>query len=138
MGLAFGILGPLEVRRDGRVIELPGPKQRVVLAALLLHANEVVSSSRLIDVLWGEHPPATADKALQMHISQLRKQLEPERSGGAAGQVIVTRPAGYAVHLGDEQLDLTRFERAVEEADGAGGARETAEALRAALALWRG
>ena len=76
----FRILGPLEVHSGADPVTLGGAKQRAVLAVLLLHPNEVVSSERLIAELWGERPPETAATALQGHVSALRKLLEPERA----------------------------------------------------------
>jgi len=137
----FRVLGPLEVLDRDQPVALGGAKQRALLAVLLLNANEVVSSDRLIDELWGAEPPRTAAKSLQTMISQLRKLLEPERASGEAGRVLVTRPPGYSLQIGPEQLDLERF-RAL-AADGraalaAGDPAQGAEALREALALWRG
>jgi DNA-binding SARP family transcriptional activator len=111
VGLDFGILGPLEVRDGDRRIEIRGAKLRTLLAVLLLHANEVVSTDRLIDEIWGDDPPPTADKALQMHVSHLRKLLEPERAPGAGSEVLVTRPPGYLLQVAHERLDLSRFAR---------------------------
>src|SRR5215217_8569176 len=77
--MEFLILGPLEVRLDGEPVSLGAAKQRALLAILLLQPNQVVSSERLIDDLWGERPPATAANALQVYVAQLRKALEPRR-----------------------------------------------------------
>ncbi len=77
--MEFRILGPLEVLENGRQIELGGAKQRALLAILLMHANEVVSTDRLIDALWEDDAPETGRKALQVYISQLRKALGKER-----------------------------------------------------------
>jgi predicted ATPase/DNA-binding SARP family transcriptional activator len=127
----FAILGPLRAVGPDGPIELPAAKQRALLATLLLaHREEAVSPERLIDVLWGEEPPATANKALQVHISQLRRVLGPE-------QPIVTRASGYAVALEPGQLDLERFETLTARARGAEPA-EAARLLREALALFRG
>src|SRR5919109_723124 len=91
--MEFRILGPLEVAEGGVPVALGAPKQRAVLAVLLLHANEVVSAQRLIDELWGERPPATVGKSLQVHVSQLRKELG---QGNGSGETIVrTRGSGY-------------------------------------------
>jgi DNA-binding SARP family transcriptional activator len=117
--MEFRILGPLEVLDGGRVLELSGQKQRELLAVLLLHANEVVLRDRLIEALWEEGPPETAQKALQVLVSQLRKALGKER--------LETRSSGYMLRLADEELDVLRFRRLLEE----GRATE-------ALALWRG
>jgi YVTN family beta-propeller protein len=136
----FRILGPLEVRNQGHELPIAGSKQRAVLAILLLHANEVVSSDRLIEELWGGEPPASAAKSLQVHISRLRRSLE---SGDATvpDGVIVTRGGGYVIRVGPNELDRERFERLVDEGARAlaGGAPEhAAEMLREALGLWRG
>jgi DNA-binding SARP family transcriptional activator len=137
----FRILGPLEVQGAGGALSLGGAKQRALLAALLLRANEVVSSDRLIEELWGEHPPETGGKALQVRISELRKLLEPDRGRGEPNRVLLTRPPGYLLRLEPEQLDLTRFERLCSEARDALARGEAARArtkLEEALALWRG
>jgi DNA-binding SARP family transcriptional activator len=126
----FRILGPLEVVDQGRALPLGGARQRTLLALLLTRANEVVSADRLIDELWGAHPPNTAANALQYHVSQLRKALVPH-------EAIVTQEPGYVIRVGPDELDLLRFEALVEEA------RRTppelaAQRLREALDLWRG
>jgi DNA-binding SARP family transcriptional activator len=139
--LEFQILGPLEARRGDTRLPLKGHKQRLLLATLLLRANEVVSSDRLIEALWGEAPPATAGKALQMHVSQLRDLLEPERARGSPGGRLMTRPPGYELRLENGALDLHRFEEAVGEARAelrAGRPEPAAAGLAGALALWRG
>jgi DNA-binding SARP family transcriptional activator len=131
----FGILGPLEVRRDGVRIEIPGIRQRAVLAVLLLNANHVVSSDRLLNDVWGEDLPSAGATALRVRISQLRGALAPD------GEVIATRSPGYVINLEPGQLDVHRFERLLREGDLA-LAREdaagAASALEEALALWRG
>src|ERR687891_305904 len=100
--MEFRILGPVEVRDDGRLVRLGGGKQRAVLALLLLNANRVVASERMIELLWGDRPPATAATALHGHISSLRKALGPD--------VIATRPPGYVLETAIGELDLERFE----------------------------
>jgi DNA-binding SARP family transcriptional activator len=132
----FAILGPLEVRDDGRPIELAGRRQRALLAILLLHAGEVVSSDRLIDDLWGDEPPDAGAAALRVRLSQLRKTLGPE--GNA---LIVARPPGYVLRVDPEQVDLRRFERlaaAGERALADGDPRTAVDRLTEAGALWRG
>jgi DNA-binding SARP family transcriptional activator len=129
--MEFRILGPLEVADGDVVVPLAGAKQRALLAILLLGANEVVSSDRLIDELWGEQSPESGRAALQVRVSQLRKAL------GDGGELILTRAPGYVLRLEREQLDLHRFERLVGEADAAEPA-VAAGRLREALALWRG
>ena len=120
--MEFRILGPLEVISDGRSVDLGGAKQRALLAVLLLHPNEVVSQDRLIDALWEDSPPDTAQKALQVHISKLRTKLGTDR--------IVTRAPGYVIRVEPDELDADRFERLAEE----GGRPQLIEALT----LWRG
>lgn len=132
--LELRILGPLEARAGERSLPLGGAKQRALLAILLLHANEVVSTDRLIDELWGESPPETAANTLQVYVSQLRKALEVK-------DAIATRPPGYALQLPPEQLDLGCFERLLEDGRRALAAGRPADAsarLAEALALWRG
>jgi DNA-binding SARP family transcriptional activator len=125
----FRILGPLEVWDGDRQLDLVGSKRRAVLAVLLLHANEVVSADRLIDQLWGEKAPRNAAAALQTHVSRLRKELGAE--------VVATRAWGYVLRTEPGAIDLERFQRLVAEAENL-PARERAEQLREALALWRG
>jgi DNA-binding SARP family transcriptional activator/nucleotide-binding universal stress UspA family protein len=135
--MEFRILGPLEVWHDDRRLPLTGEKRCALLALLLLNANRVVPSARLMDELWGDDPPETGAKALQMHVSQLRKALEVD----PARAVLVTRPQGYLVKLEPEELDLERFEglsQEGEEALACGDPAGAAARLREALGLWRG
>jgi DNA-binding SARP family transcriptional activator len=125
----FRLLGPLEVADHEHALVLGGVKQRLVLAFLLLHANEVVSTDRLLQGLWGDTPPATAVKSVQLYISRLRQQLGPSR--------VETRAPGYVLRIDPPELDLARFERLAGEARRAEPAA-AARRLREALALWRG
>jgi DNA-binding SARP family transcriptional activator len=125
----FRILGPVEVVDDGRELALGGPRQRALLAILILRANQVVSSERLIDELWGESAPPTAAKAVQVYVSRLRKQLGEGK--------LVTRAPGYALLLDQAELDLFEFERLVGEARDADPVK-ACKLLREALGLWRG
>ena len=125
----FAILGPLEAFVDGEPARLGGPKQRALLAVLLLEAGRVVSADRLIEELWSGEPPATATASLQNFVAQLRKTLGPD--------VIETRAPGYLVRLEPEQLDLARVRRLVDEARASEPA-ERARLLTASLDLWRG
>jgi DNA-binding SARP family transcriptional activator/class 3 adenylate cyclase len=142
VAVEFRILGPLEVLDDhGRPLVLGGAKQRALLAALLLHAGQVVSAERLIDELWGEDPPETARSVLQVYVANLRKVLEPGRPRRVAGAVLRTQAPGYLVDLGPDELDLLRFERLAAEgrtALAADDLAQTARRLRDAEALWRG
>jgi basic membrane lipoprotein Med (substrate-binding protein (PBP1-ABC) superfamily)/DNA-binding SARP family transcriptional activator len=133
----FRILGALEVSAGGAVAELGPPKQRALLAILLLHAGQIVPIDRLIDLLWGENPPRTASHSIQIYISDLRKAIEtPE-----GRRILATRPPGYQLDADPTSIDAREFERLVEEGsrklrsgDRAGGAQD----IRAALGLWRG
>jgi DNA-binding SARP family transcriptional activator len=136
--MQFRILGPLEVHdQRGRALDLTR-KQRALLASLLLHANETVSTDKLIEHVWGAEPPDTAAKALQVYVSQLRRLLDPDRT--ARNGVLVTRPRGYALVLGPHELDLHTFERLRREAREALADKPevAAEKLRETLSLWRG
>src|SRR3954452_8141922 len=137
----FGLLGALEVRVGGRQATIGSRQQRLVLLELLLRPGEAVASDKIVDDLWGERPPRTAAKALQVHISQLRRVLEAPGTAGAQAQVLVTQPPGYALHLDGDAVDVHRFERLLDEgraALAAGAADVAAAKLRAGLALWRG
>ena len=138
--VAFRVLGPLEATVDGEVIRLGGAKQRTVLAMLLLHANHVVSADLLIEAVWGDAATPRAVNTLQVYVSTLRALLD-RRDASPSERMIVTRPPGYLMRLGTEQLDLLQFEeltgtgrRLVEETDYAAAS----EQLHAALSLWRG
>ena len=131
--MEFRILGPLEVHDGEGEVSLAGPKPRALLAVLLLHANEVVPTDRLIDELWGEDSPESADAALRVNVSRLRKALPQD--------VLTTRSPGYLVRVEPDQLDLHRFERLVDEGRSLlarGLAAGASERLRDALSLWRG
>ena len=127
--LEFRILGPLEVVDAGTPLQLSGQKQRALLALLLVDANRVVSTDRIIDALWGEQPPRTAVTSLQNFVSQLRKLLGPE--------TLVTKPPGYQLAIASEQLDLERFRRLVDDARQEPPESRAAK-LEQALGLWRG
>jgi DNA-binding SARP family transcriptional activator len=139
--MEFRILGPLEVWSQGRELSLGGAKQRAVLAILLLHRNEVVSTDRLIDQLWSDDPPATAAKVVRVYVSQLRKALRGRLGGDEADSVLVTRAPGYMLRVEPGELDVDRFEQHVDEgrqALAAGSPRLAAHTLLEGLALWRG
>jgi DNA-binding SARP family transcriptional activator/ABC-type sugar transport system substrate-binding protein len=132
----FRILGPLEVVEDGQQVALGTLKERLVLGVLLLHANEFVSRERLIDDLWGEAPPPTARKAVNVYLSKVRKALS-----GAGADPITTASGGYRLNVEPERLDASRMQVLVAEARErvAEGELETAaERFQEALSLWRG
>ena len=132
MRTEFRILGPVEAVSAGEALRLGGPKQRAVLALLLLRRNEVLPRERLIDAIWGEDPPGSAANSLQVYVHGLRRVLGPER--------IERSGSGYRIHVDPDELDIERFERHVRRAKEALGARpaDAAEELGTALALWRG
>ena len=124
--MEFRILGPLEAWHDGGEVSLGGPKPRALLAALLLHPNEVVPADRLIDELWADSAEDAA-AALRVNVSRLRTALPPD--------VLTTRSPGYLVRVEPDALDLHRFERLVDEgrsllARGLGPTRRSGYAMR--------
>jgi DNA-binding SARP family transcriptional activator/class 3 adenylate cyclase len=137
----FSVLGTLEVLDQGSPISLGSAKQRLLLAALLVHANTVVSVDRLADILWGEDPPLDAAATLQNYVSRVRAALEPGRASRGAGTVLLTRSPGYLLRVHQDEVDGSHFEQlvaegrvALREGDQAGAAKRLAEAL----GLWRG
>jgi YVTN family beta-propeller protein len=135
----FRVLGDLEVRRDGEAVPVGPHQQRAVLAVLVLHAGELVPSERLIDELWGEHPPATAAKTLQVYISRLRRALTDGTKPSA--EPIVTRERGYTLQVGSEQIDAQVFAALLEQgrrAFAAGDVERAEDRFSEALTLWRG
>jgi len=130
---SFRLLGPLEAEADGRPVPLGGPKQRALLAILLLSPNEVLPRDRLIDELWHDHAPESAANALAALVARLRRALPAD--------TVVTRPGGYAVHAEPEAIDVFRFERLAREGQQAlarGDPARAAELLQTALSLWHG
>ena len=119
----------MAVVEDGRTILLGRQRLRALLAYLLLHANEPISSDRLIDEVWGPDPAKTAAASLQNYVSRLRKAI--------GADLLLSQPPGYVLRVDPEHFDLARFERLVAEAQRA-EPRERAEKLKAALGLWRG
>ena len=131
--LRFRLLGPVEVDSGAGPIPLGGPKQRTVLAALLLNANRVVTDRDLAALTWGDAPPGGVQGQLQIYVSRLRKVV--------GGHSIVRRPPGYRIEVRPGELDLHDFDDKVARARvdlAAGRAGGAADRLRAALALWRG
>ncbi len=129
----FRLLGPLEAFAESRLLSVPAGKQRALLAVLLLNANRTVARDQIVDALWGESVPDSAAKMVQIHVSQLRKLLPEPR--------LRTRGAGYVLEVGDDELDLLRFERMVADARRAlaqEDAQRARQLLGSALALWRG
>ncbi|MEV1179004.1 AfsR/SARP family transcriptional regulator, partial [Nonomuraea sp. NPDC049784] len=124
----FGVLGPLQVRVPEGPLRIAGRKPRLLLASLLLDANQVVSSDVLVEVLWPRTQPSSAVANLRTYVSSLR----------SAGVQIAAQASGYAIELDADRLDALRFEELVARARAAGRTEEGSEHLRRALALWRG
>ncbi|MFD7394807.1 BTAD domain-containing putative transcriptional regulator [Streptomyces virginiae] len=132
--MEFRVLGPVEVRRDGRRVALSGAKLHTVLAALLVAREEVISDERLCRLLWGWAPPATVSAQLYTYVSRLRKILGDD-------VLIDRRPPGYAMSIGNATLDLNEFEKLAlggREALLAEDFEKAGELLRGALARWNG
>lgn len=131
MTIDFRVLGPLEVVEDGVALRLGGPRPRALLAALLMETDRFVSRDRLIDELWGDDPPATAENALQAQVAALRRLL-PGR--------IVTAGTAYRLTARPDEIDARRFEIEIAEAHALldrQPARAAAQ-FASALGTWRG
>ncbi|WP_370961874.1 BTAD domain-containing putative transcriptional regulator [Amycolatopsis sp. cg9] len=128
--LSFGVLGPLQVERDGVPVAVTGPKVRALLAALLMRPNTPVSLDRLTELLWGGAPPDTARKSIQVHAVRLRRAL--------GDGVVETRPTGYLLRTGPGQHDLLRFRELTAAARAADRPDTERDLLATALACWRG
>ena len=133
--MEFRILGSLEVLDEGREVALGGSKQRALLAVLLLHANETLSTDRLIDELWGETPPATAAKTVQVHVSRLRKALRAETTWSSPASTAtscrsIASGSTLTASSASSTTDAPSWRRAAPT--------QAAAALEQALALWRG
>jgi peptide/nickel transport system substrate-binding protein len=124
------LLGPVEATLEGRRVPLGATKQRALLALLALYANATLSTDRLVDGLWGETPPATAAKMVQLYVSQLRRLLD------GSDAAIITHGRGYELRIAEDAVDVAQFERLVRDATRQDAASNGA--ARDALALWRG
>jgi predicted ATPase/DNA-binding SARP family transcriptional activator len=132
--IEFRVLGPIEAVRDGAAVPLGGPRQRALLGLLLIDAPRAVAVDRLAEELWHGEPPDAAASTIRAYVSKLRTVL-------GAGAPITSGAAGYALDVGRDQLDATRFERLANEGHDAlrrGAARRAAARLRTGLGLWRG
>jgi DNA-binding SARP family transcriptional activator/class 3 adenylate cyclase len=132
------LLGPVTACRAGSALPVTAPKHRMILATLGLRFGEAVSTDVLLDTLWGNRPPPTANKALQVYVSELRKLIEIEPREPA---ILTSSPPGYRLSVGREAVDLSRFERlwlAGRDALAGGDPTAARELLGQALALWRG
>ncbi|MEV6241902.1 BTAD domain-containing putative transcriptional regulator [Lentzea sp. NPDC051838] len=144
--MRFHLLGSLEVLDDDMPVPLGGVKQRAALGFLLLHANRVVATSKLLQALWSRDVPPTARKMLQNAVSGLRGVLTPhgsgpEGSGPDGSALLLTHAPGYLLRVDPDSLDLSRFQQLTEQGRGelsAGNWPAAAKVLRKALSLWRG
>ncbi|MGY1827045.1 BTAD domain-containing putative transcriptional regulator [Blastococcus sp. SYSU DS0541] len=136
--VALSFLGPLRATVAGAPAVLGGPRQRSVLARLAVAGGHVVSTDRIVDDLWDGEPPPKALASLQVHVSHLRRALEPTRRTRAEATVLVSRAPGYALHLPREAVDAWLFADLVARAQGEPDAAARRELLDRALACWRG
>src|SRR5262249_34154182 len=135
--MKFRILGCLEVEGASGQVRLGGPNERKLLAALLMEAGHTLPLTYLVDVLWDDHPPASADKQVRNAVSRVRRTLA---EAGAPG-LILTCQDGYRLAVDDDAVDACRFQDIVAEASRSASAGQIAEAawlFESALSLWRG
>lgn len=135
--LHLHVLGELTATRDDAVVDLGGRRQRAVLAGLIIARDEAVPADRLVDCVWGDHPPANATGALQAYVSHLRRRLEPDATARHRGGVIARAGTGYVLRLAPEAVDAWAFEAAVEAAAGLAPA-DAVCTIEPALRMWRG
>jgi DNA-binding SARP family transcriptional activator/tetratricopeptide (TPR) repeat protein len=148
MPLRVGVLGPVTAWRDALEIPARQPRQLAVLGVLAMRANRVVSRGELVDAVWGDQPPASAEGGIYTYVAGLRRVLEPDRPRGAGDRprrtpaaVLVTAGGGYMLRLDPDCLDADCFEQALGRVRGlraAGDVAGAASAVDQALALWRG
>jgi DNA-binding SARP family transcriptional activator len=134
----FRLLGPIEIWDGERLIDAGQPRQRCVLAALLVDAGRLVTWETLVDRVWGEDPPPAVRNALYAHITRIRQLLRRVETPGG-GARLERRPGGYLLQVEPDRVDLHRFRRIVEQVRGGGlSDQQRAARLREALELWRG
>ena len=136
--LRISLLGSCAATSGGAPLDLGGPRQRAVLAVLVLARGEVVPVDRLTESVWGDRAPADPAGALQAYVSHLRRRLQPGSAARTRSAVIVSEGRGYAVRLPADAVDVWRFERLLENAGATDDAAGAAGLLTEALALWRG
>src|SRR5690349_18306355 len=110
--MRFSVLGPLEAHANGRRIAVASGRQQALLSLLLIHAGEVVSADRVVDLLWPGQASEEAQRSLHVTVSRLRKALEPDLPAGERNDLIVTRAPGYVLQV--ESTDAAEFEEGVE------------------------
>ncbi|MBK0865660.1 tetratricopeptide repeat protein [Saccharopolyspora sp. HNM0986] len=136
-GFTFRVLGPLEVRLDGVPLRVGSAAARGALACLLLEPNHVVPMDRLIDILWGEAPPATARTIVHGYIARIRRMLEQQHEDEPGRPAVLTRSPGYLLRVDNDRIDAHRARTLVNQAHGLEPANR-AKLLNEALDLWRG
>ena len=137
--LRVSLLGALAASVDGKELTLGPPRQRAVLAVLALRANHVVPRSELIDAVWGDEPPASADNGIHTYVAGLRRLFEPGRASRAPSQVLLSTDAGYLLKLPSDSSDVGMFRAHLDDAGRLrGNPEEAVSAFDAALGLWRG
>ena len=133
-GLEIGLLGPFVAYHDGLALDLGGPRQRAVLAMLVLHRGQLVSADQIVENLWADERPANAFASLQSYVSHLRRRLEPDVAARSRSGVIERQARGYCVRVPADAVDAWRFEQLLAE----GGGGDAVARLTDALQLWRG
>ena len=141
MALRVGVLGPVMAWYGDQELPVGQPRQQAVLGILAMRANRVISRGELVDAVWGQDPPASAEGGIYTYVAGLRRVIEPNRSLRGPGRVLVSSGAGYVLHLVPGQPDAVAFEQDLGRARQlrkAGDAVGAVSALNSALSLWRG
>jgi DNA-binding SARP family transcriptional activator/tetratricopeptide (TPR) repeat protein len=141
VALRVGVLGPVMAWYDDQELPVGQPRQQAVLGILAMRANRVISRGELVDAVWGQDPPASAEGGIYTYVAGLRRVIEPNRSLRGPGRVLVSSGAGYVLHLVPGQPDAVAFEQGqgrARQLRQAGDAAGAAAALDSALSLWRG
>jgi DNA-binding SARP family transcriptional activator/tetratricopeptide (TPR) repeat protein len=139
--LRVGVLGPVTAWYGQEELRVGQPRQQAVLGILAMRANRVISRGELVDAVWGQDPPASAEGGIYTYVAGLRRVIEPARSARGPGRVLVSSGAGYVLHLVPGQPDAVAFEQQVARARQLrknGDPRAAVDALEGALGLWRG
>lgn len=137
-GIEFRLLGPVEVRVGGRLLDTGTPKRRLILATLLVDAGHVLTLESLMDRVWNQNPPPQARAVLYAHLSRIRQLLRRLDGPGGAEVALQRRSGGYAIQIDPGLVDLHRARRLVEQARRPGSDLQRAVTLHEALQLWRG
>ncbi|EXG82401.1 DNA-binding transcriptional activator of the SARP family [Cryptosporangium arvum DSM 44712] len=139
--LWFGVLGPVQVRRQGAEIDLGPRQQRLILALLLANAGQPVGINDIVDVLWDQRPPPSAVNVVHRYVGAIRRSFEPGLAPRSAGRWLLGDAAGYRMRVDAENLDLLHVRRLAEQArsdEEAGRLTEAMSAYETALGRWRG